>query len=254
MLRRFNGMESLLGYLLFSVGVNLLLFLLAYLLRTDKLTDISYSLTFIAIASYSFLQSEQSTVDLVLTLMVIFWGIRLGSYLLYRIQHTGTDKRFDDIRGSFKSFFLFWLMQGLTCFIVMIPVIMAHQTLTKEVGREFLIGGVLAALGWLLEAIADAQKFSFKKQHPDSYMKSGVWAFLQHPNYTGELLFWWAIFLACLPFVPWLAIVGPLWISFIILRFSGISLLQEKWQEKYGNDPDFITHQEKTWKLVPWVY
>lgn len=247
-------MEVLLNYLLFSVGVNMLMFLVAYFRQTDKLTDISYSLTFIAMALYSFWRSEQSTVDTILMGLVLIWGLRLGGYLLYRIQRIGQDQRFDEIRISFKSFFLFWLMQGVTCFVVMVPVILAHRVEGKTQGWLLGVGIALALLGWLLEAVADAQKFSFKQQHPDTFMDRGVWAYVQHPNYAGELLFWWSIFLACIAFTPWYAVVGPLWITFIITRFSGITLLQEKWEEKYGDDPAFRAYQERTWKLLPGVY
>lgn len=247
-------MEWLIPYLLFSVGVNLLLFLLAYRLKTDKLTDISYSLTFIAIAVFAFVRSEQSLVDIVLTTMVILWGMRLGGYLFYRIHRIGTDKRFDDIRGSFKSFFLFWLMQGLTCFMVLIPVIMASHTQQKSTDWTFWLGISAAFGGLLLEAIADAQKFRFKNRYPERFMNQGLWTHLQHPNYTGELLFWWAIYFACFSFTPWLGLVGPLWISYIILGFSGIPILREKWNKQYGSDPSFRARLEKTWRLIPWIY
>ncbi len=247
-------MEVLLWYLAFAVGVNMLMFLLAYVLGTDKLTDISYSLTFIAIALFSCFQTPLTRIDMVLTVLVIIWGGRLGAYLLYRIRVIGKDKRFDHIRGNFKSFFLFWLMQGLTCFIVMIPVIMAHRQGGKVEGITVWIGVLLALAGLGLEAIADAQKFRFKRKQPGSFMHHGVWAYLQHPNYAGELLFWWGMFLACLPFASWGIIIGPLWITYIILGFSGVNLLQQQWQDKYGHDPDFIAYQKSTPKLLPGIF
>ncbi|MTB51737.1 DUF1295 domain-containing protein [Lewinella sp. W8] len=247
-------MEALIPFLLFSLGANILMFLVAYVLQTDKLTDISYSLTFMLIGGYSFWQSEQTTVDLVLLLLVLIWGLRLGSYLLYRIQRIGSDQRFDDIRVSFKSFFLFWLMQGLTCFVVMVPVLLAHRTDGKTAQGLFWAFVALAVVGWVFEAVADAQKFRYKQRHPESFMDRGLWSFLQHPNYAGELLFWWSVGLASIVYAPWYALLGPLWISFIILRFSGISLLQEKWEEKYGDDPAFQAYRERTWKLLPGIY
>jgi steroid 5-alpha reductase family enzyme len=249
-----HSMEVLLPFLLFSLGINFLMFLIAYALQTDKLTDISYSLTFMLIAGYSYWQSEQSMVDFALLFLVLIWGFRLGGYLLYRIQRIGRDKRFDDIRISFKSFFLFWLMQGLTCFIVMIPILMAHRADGKVGHWAFWVLGALALVGWAMEAIADAQKFNFKLREPNAFMDKGLYAYLQHPNYAGELLFWWSVSGACLLYAPWYVLVGPLWISFIILRFSGISLLQQKWEEKYGENPAFQAYRERTWKLLPGIY
>ena len=248
-------MESILSYLIFSVGFNLFLFLIAYLFQTDKITDISYSLTFITIAIFSFVKSEQSIVDIALMTIVVVWAIRLGSYLLYRVNFMGHDARFDDIRNNFLSFFTFWLMQGLTCFIVMLPVLLTNQTNGKSVGLILILGMLLAILGLIVESVADFQKFNFKKKNPDKFMKNGIWSYLQHPNYTGELLFWWALFIASIPYSSWyFGIWGPLWISLIIIVFSGVRILQKNWKERYGNDPDFIDYHRKTYKLIPFIY
>lgn len=245
----------MLPLLLFSLGFNLLLFLVAYLLRTDKLTDIAYSLTFILLVIYSYFHSEQSEVDLIFSLAVIAWGLRLGGFLLYRIFRIGRDRRFDDIRENFLSFLLFWLMQGITCFIVLLPVLLVHQSTGKSGGFLFGFGLGLAFTGWLFEAIADYQKFTFKQANPHAFMNQGVWANIQHANYTGELFFWWSLFIASLPYLNWyVGILGPIWITYIIVRFSGISILQRKWKEKYGDDPEFLAWKEKSWKLVPFLY
>lgn len=248
-------MEVLLYYLLFSVGFNLILFLIAYAFQTDKVTDMSYSLTFIAIALYSFFQSEQSIIDILLNFVVVLWAVRLGSYLLYRISVMGHDKRFDDIRTNFLSFLTFWLMQGLTCFIVMLPVIMTNMHSGKSMNILLAVGLILAVFGLAIETVADVQKFRFKRSNPEQFMQSGLWTGLQHPNYSGELLFWWALFIASIPFATWyFAIIGPLWITLIITKFSGISILQKKWQENYGSDPSFQEYQKRSYKLIPFVY
>jgi steroid 5-alpha reductase family enzyme len=114
---------------------------------------------------------------------------------------------------------------------------------------------LLAGFGLALEVVADSQKFRFKRSNPKQFMKSGVWSLLQHPNYSGELLFWWGLFIACLPFTVWYyTILGPIWISLIIIRFSGISILQKKWMENYGDDPEFQAYQKRTSKLIPFIY
>ena len=114
-------MEPILTYLGFSVGFNLLLFLVAYILQTDKITDISYALTFVILAMTSFLNSGQDLIDLVLLCVILVWAFRLGSYLFTRIHRIGRDARFDQIRVKFSSFLTFWIMQGLTCFFCIDP-------------------------------------------------------------------------------------------------------------------------------------
>lgn len=248
-------MDVLWTYLLFSVALNLFLFIIAYIFQTDKITDVSYSLTFMAISAYAFFQSELSMTDTILLLLVVTWALRLGMYLAYRIIFMGRDKRFDKIRKSFTSFLAFWLMQGLTCFIVMIPVLLSHQTEMKSMVFLSWIGAMIAIFGLVFETIADFQKFIYKKSSPTSFMNKGLWSIVQHPNYLGELLFWWGIFLVSLPYSLWyISIIGPVWISFIIIKFSGISILQRRWKTQYGTNPDFKDYQKKTRKLIPFFY
>lgn len=251
----YEFMDPLLHCLLFSLGFNLILYVVAYFFQTDKLTDISYSLTFVILSSYSLSLSQLSILDIILFSLVLIWGLRLGSYLFYRIHQIGRDKRFDQIRENPISFLFFWVMQGLTCFIVLIPVILTHAQDDKNGVLLFYIGSALCIIGLIIESIADHQKFIFKKLHPDKYMSKGLWSFLQHPNYTGELLFWWGVFITSIPYTNWyISILGPLWISFIIIRFSGISILQKKWTTQYGAIPEFQKYQKATKKLIPFIY
>lgn len=248
-------MEMLLAYFIFSVGFNLALFLVAYILQTDKITDISYSLTFIAIAIFAFLETSRSPIDIMLLGFVLLWAVRLGGYLALRIHRIGRDRRFDDIRINFKSFFLFWLMQGITCFVVMIPILLAYTFEIKVLNTTVLIGFAIAVIGLLIETIADFQKYSFKKSNPQMFMNKGLWSFVQHPNYLGELLFWWGLYIACILFSSWhLSITGPLWITFILTGFSGIPILQKKWKNRYGENADFVKYQRSTYKLLPFIY
>ncbi len=248
------SMETMVHFLLFSIGFNLLLFSIAYYLQTDKITDLGYSLTFVSIAIYSFFHSEKSLLDIILLFLVSLWAIRLGGYLLYRIQFKGRDQRFDKIRIKFSSFLLFWVMQAITCFLVMIPIIQINSVIPKEVNSLFILGVIVSFFGWMIESIADHQKFTFKKAHPNRPMQNGLWSYVQHPNYSGELLFWWGIFMACITYTSFWTIVSPIWISFIIIGFSGIPILQKSWKTKYENNPSFREYQKRTKKLIPFLY
>ena len=95
---------TLLHLLAFTVGVNLLLYLFAYVLQTDKITDISYSGTFAIVAITTYLVSKGQGPDTVLLVLVLLWALRLGGYLFYRIQKIGHDARFDQIRINPWSF------------------------------------------------------------------------------------------------------------------------------------------------------
>ena len=241
--------------ILFSVAFNLLLYAFAYLLQTDKLTDISYTLTFVIINSVSFFYFDGQLLDAVLLGLVLIWAVRLGGYLLTRILKIGHDDRFTHIRINPWYFLGFWLMQGLTCAIVSFPIIAFHQLEQKEWNGIFLIGVSIAIMGLLLETLADYQKYQFKLQNPKQFMSIGLWKRVRHPNYTGELMFWWSVYLiAVSQGSNFLSIIGPIWLTLILVRFSGIPILERSWKKRYGEQKAFQEYWQRSYRLIPFLY
>jgi len=105
--------------------------------------------------------------------------------------------------------------------------------------------------GFTFEAIGDAQLKNFLKQPENrgKLMQSGLWYYTRHPNYFGEVSQWWGIFIIALN-VPYgyVSIIGPLTITFLILKVSGIPLLEEK----MSTHPDFAEYSRKTSMFFPW--
>lgn len=237
-----------------SVALNLVMFTIAYLLQTDKITDISYAATFVLLASYFLFQNSVSSYKLILFGILVLWAFRLGFYLFVRIHEMGRDERFDHIRTNIKSFFLFWVMQGLTCAIVALPIILSFQKELININL-FYIGAVVAIFGLIMETIADYQKFNFKKAYPKQFMHKGFWSKLRHPNYTGEILFWWGVFIISLGFdITLLAVISPLWIMLILIKFSGIPILEKQWASKYGHLLEFKNYLKSSDRLIPFIY
>lgn len=238
-----------------SLLINLSIFLLAYSLKTDKLTDISYSLTIFAINLYGYLVGDMQATDTVIAVLISIWALRLGSYLFYRISVIGKDDRFNDIKENFVSFLSFWIMQGITCMLILTPALIIYRLKITISPWLLSIGLLLAILGLVIETIADSQKFSFKRKNPTQFISHGLWKTLRHPNYTGELMFWWGIFIASFTLeYYYIALLGPIWISIIILKFSGIPPLDKKWKKNYGNDPAFQKYYQKSYRLIPYLY
>jgi len=241
--------------LILSVVFNLVLYGVAFVLQTDKITDISYSLTFLIIAVSGLFILNDSIAGILVCVLVSLWAFRLGGYLFYRILKIGHDDRFDHIRVNPLSFFFFWLMQGLTCAIVSFPVIAVYEHGGGELSVGFLLMMSVALFGLIFESIADYQKFQFKQKYPKQFMRTGLWKRLRHPNYTGELLFWWSLALAAVvQGAPIWILLGPVWISIIIIFFSGIPPLQKKWAERYGADQEFKAYEKRTDRIIPFLY
>lgn len=117
------------------------------------------------------------------------------------------------------------------------------------------VGLVVFAAGWLLETIADRQKFRYKRTHPDHRVDSGVRSKARHPNYFGEMLVWWGIWLISLPFLSgwgWISLISPVMITLLLRYVSGIPPLEEQHGQKYGDDPAYQDYLSRTRLLVPW--
>ncbi len=146
---------------LISIGINIIMFLPAYFFKTDKLTDISYAITFVVVALYGLFISGFSVANLILFLMIFFWAARLGSYLLIRIKKLKKDKRFDGMRENFWKFLRFWLLQGFTVWVVLLPTSIFFNNQIKNISFYSFIGLFIWLIGLLIETFADLQKYKF---------------------------------------------------------------------------------------------
>ena len=250
-------MQELLIIALFSIGFNLFMFIPAYLLKTDKLTDISYSLTFIAIVGYTLFQGEFNIPRIVLSGMILLWALRLGGYLLIRIQRMGRDKRFDEMRGQFWSFLGFWTLQGISVFVIMIPAVFFLMNDAAELSNISFIGIFIWFAGLLIETIADQQKFAFKSKpsNRDKWPMIGLWKYSRYPNYLGEILVWAGLFIVCLHSLSeiqiLIGIVSPIYIALLLIFVSGIPLLEKKYEERWSHLDAYKAYKKRTGKLIP---
>lgn len=235
--------------------LNLCIYGIAYYYQTDKLTDLTFSLTIFTISALGCLYFFNGLEDLIVFLLVAIWSIRLGSYLFKRVHKIGRDKRFDDMRASALRFLGFWLIQGVSCFLMSIPVIGIYIDGTVDINWISYLGIAIALFGLVLETVADTQKYRFKNLHPDDFMRSGVWKHIRHPNYTGELLFWWGIALLSLSITGiWWHSIGAIWITVLIVYVSGIPLLDKAWQSRYGHLEAFREYRNASYRLIPFLY
>jgi steroid 5-alpha reductase family enzyme len=242
-------------YLLIAVGINILMFFPAYLFKTDKFTDISYGLSFIIVILIAWILYPYSVTNTLLTAAVVLWGLRLGIFLLVRIHNMKRDRRFDGIRESFWRFLQFWLLQGVTVWIVLIPSLMAMQ---KDQLRPCYAGLAVWAIGLIIETIADAQKYNFNNTaaNKDKFIDHGLWKISRHPNYFGEILCWVGlyvfVFLSFSKSEMLIALIGPIYISFVLLFLTGIPTVEKRADKKWGDDPAYLEYKRRTSILIPW--
>ncbi|MFT7588642.1 MAG: steroid 5-alpha reductase family enzyme [Limisphaerales bacterium] len=259
-------MSFVLLSLLIITALNLAGFAFGYFAQSDKATDILYSLSFvIATAVMVWMcgktNGQMTTVQWIGAGMVFIWAFRLGSYLFTRIHKIGKDDRFDDMRPSPIRLFGFWFIQIVTVWIVLFPI---SALLEKPSQQEWLTPIQIIALavwliGLVMETVADRQKFDFRNdsKNKGQFMNEGLWKSIRHPNYTGEILCWWAVFAFCLPALGvagiW-TILSPLWLTLMLVFVSGIPLLEKSAEKRYGHLEAYQQWLKTSKRLFPGIW
>ena len=232
-------------------------FIPAFLYQTERYYDLIGSLTYIsAIALVLLCSGEVDLRQMLIAFFILIWAARLGSFLFSRIARDGGDSRFDKIKPSALLFFRTWMLQGLWVTVTAGAALAALSS-----GRSVplnIVDGIAIALwlsGFAVEVIADRQKRQFRQAHgSDTFITTGLWSLSRHPNYFGEIILWTGIALLTFPVLDggqYLTLVSPLFVYLLLVRISGIPLLENKANRRWGNDPAYITYRKNTPALVP---
>ena len=240
-----------------ALAVNGAFFAVAAVRKTDVVTDLSYSLTFAVLAVVLPFTGAREPVQIVASLLVLVWAVRLGAYLFRRILRMKVDHRFDEMRDKPLRFARFWFLQAITVAVVMLPVsYLLDSNDPPGFGPWAAVGGCVWLVGLVIEAVADGQKSAFrrKEENRGRFVASGLWRYSRHPNYFGEMLVWWGLFVYAVPFLhdaAFAVVAGPVFITLLLLLVSGIPLLERSADEKYGSDPAYRDYKRRTSILVP---
>jgi steroid 5-alpha reductase family enzyme len=246
----------------FLVGISFLIqwlvFIPAYLLQSEKFFDLTGSITYIIIASVAVFSSKDfHPRSILLWFLILVWAIRLGGFLFNRIQKSGKDDRFDELKTSFIRFLNVWTIQGLWVSITLAAALVAMTTShRKAIGMYAVVGILLWVVGFVIEVIADYQKSRFNK-NPDNrgkFIQTGLWSRSRHPNYFGEIMLWIGIAMISLPVfkgLQWIAMISPVFVILLLTRVSGIPLLEKKADKKWGGRKEYEDYKKRTPVLIP---
>ncbi|CAM8974084.1 unnamed protein product [Rhodiola kirilowii] len=241
-----------------TVGYQLIFFIVTALLKFDKVTDFAGSTNFIILAILTLvLKGTWHFRQVVLTVLVVIWGLRLAVFLLMRILQWGEDRRFDEMRNNLGKLAVFWIFQAVWVWTVSLPVTVVNAS-SREPSLQAadIIGWIMWGVGLSIEATADQQKLVFKNspENRGKWCAVGIWKYTRHPNYFGEMLLWWGVFVAATPVLEgaeWLVIFGPIFLTLLLLFVSGIPMLEESADKKFGNVAGYRQYKSKTSPLIP---
>lgn len=222
------------------------------------------SITSLAIAT-AIVFRENLTIPSAILLGVLFvYGIRLAMYLLIRERRSASYKKilYQPEISQRKPFFVM-LMIWISCALLYVGLIspitfyLANLAEGAAVNEWWMwIGAVVAAVGVVIEMVADAQKSAAKKRTPNRFVSHGLYRFVRCPNYFGEVLMWTGSFIVCFGAccTVWQWVVAALgYVGIVYVMFSGARRLEVRQTEVYGNDPEFQAYIKRTPIILPFV-
>ena len=191
--------------------------------------------------------------------MVSFWALRLGIFLFIRVLKVGEDRRFREAKKSFSKYLVWWTMSALWVFLTTANALTLIINNKKLVNQPiFYLGLLIWFIGILFEIIADEQKrrFRLNEKNRGKFISSGLWSISRHPNYFGEIILWIGIAIISLPTLygfQYVTLISPLFIYFLLTRISGVNLLEESSDKKWGDLQEYEQYKRETPILVPFI-
>ncbi len=232
------------------------LWLLSLAVKDASIIDIFWGLGFVVLAWWYRNQlGATDTRSLVLCCMVTLWGLRLSLHLAARNLGKPEDYRYQEMRKEagknfwWVSFLRVFMLQGFLLWIIAAPLLIA-QTMPTALTMLDWIGIILFIIGFGFETVGDWQLQHFKK-NPDNkgkVLNTGLWAYTRHPNYFGDALLWWGFFCFCASTGAWLYIFSPILMTFLLMKVSGVALLEKKLVE---SKPQYKAYLENTPAFFP---
>ena len=258
----FSGYSAVLYCAVICIGVQWLAWIPASMAKTERFYDLTGGLTYLTVVAFSLWAGSQSEApslrELIVSLLVVIWALRLSSFLYLRIHRTGKDGRFDQLKTSPIRFLVPWTIQGLWVFLTMIVVIVINSQADSApaLGIWDAIGLSIWLLGFGIEVIADNQKtvFNTEPNNQGKWIDSGLWSYSRHPNYLGEILLWTGIAcfgISCFTGLERFAWISPIFIYLLLTKLSGIPILDKRALQKWGDDAEYQKYRDNTPTLLP---
>ena len=217
-------------------------------LRNVSIVDSMWSLKFlIAAGVYAWVSAPIGPRGTLVIALVAIWAVRLAGYITWRNHGHGEDFRYQKIRANnepgfaFKSLYIVFGLQAGLAWVISLPLLAAVNS-TGPLGWLDLAGVALWLVGMVFEAGGDWQLARFKADPANrgKVLDTGLWRYTRHPNYFGDFCVWWGLFLIALAGGGWWSVAGPLLMSFLLLKVSGVALLEKDIGERRPAYRDYV--------------
>ena len=223
-------------------------FSISVVIKRNDIADIAWGLGYCMLCIYLFFTQPHQPISLLLYVLVMLWGLRLSFHIYLRNRNKAEDFRYREWREAWgkkfywRSFLQIYLLQGFFLLIIFSPVAWASVSPPTELTLVSYLGTIFWVFGFGYQMIADYQLSVFVRQrrNKNEVMQTGLWKFSRHPNYFGEIVMWWSVFIIIQPLkLSFLFVLSPLTISILLIFVSGVPMLERKYKgnslyEAYG--------------------
>ncbi|TWT34548.1 DUF1295 domain-containing protein [Blastopirellula retiformator] len=226
--------------------------------KDASVVDVAWGLGFVLISWTSFGVSQHAS--LLLPLLTTLWGVRLSGYLAWRNHGKEEDYRYREMRDHWGAAFPWvslvtvFALQGFVMWVVSLPIQAGIATEAPPMIWLAILGTAVWATGVFFEAVGDWQLAHFRATRADenAVLDRGLWRYTRHPNYFGDFLVWWGLYLVALAHgAPWWTAVGPAAMSVFLMKVSGVTLLEKSLSQKKPGYADYVARTNAFFPGMP---
>ena len=231
-------------------------FLISLIKKRNDVADIAWGMGYVLVCTYIIITQTTSILFKLISVLVALWGIRLSAHIYFRNRKKPEDFRYNQWRKQWGKTFLWrsylqvYLLQAFFLFIIALPILNAANYPQEQLTAHSITGFLIWLIGFVFQAVGDYQLSQFVKTRADkeAIMNTGLWRYSRHPNYFGEVVMWWGIFICIIP-LPNSAIfiISPITITLLIRYVSGVPMLEKR----YENNKRYQAYRKEVPALFP---
>jgi steroid 5-alpha reductase family enzyme len=221
--------------------------------------DIFWSIGFVIVTWAAFQLAPHGYIPrkYLITTMITIWGLRLALHIGWRNWGSPEDFRYAKWREEngprwwWISFFKVFLLQGVLMWVISAPLLAAQTSGFPAILTPLdMFGKLVWGFGLVFETVADLQLMRFKSDplNKGKLLTTGLWKFSRHPNYFGEAVLWWGLYLVAFAAGAWWTVFSPILMTWLLLKVSGVAMLERTMKLK----PGYEDYMRKTNAFFPW--
>ena len=243
-----------------SIATNLFIFgFFGWLisLRTNNVTHVDSMWSFFFVIAYItvlVITECLTSRNIAVLMVVLFWATRLTTHLSIRNFGHSEDIRYQNIRKNnapyfkFKSLYIIFIFQAALALIISMPLVSIGADSSPYDNYDKL-GLMIMVVGISIEVIADMQLKQFVRNNPKKVLNAGLWRYSRHPNYFGECLVWWGIYIISMNSGSFFLLISHILMTLLLLKISGVALMENTITKRR---PEYVDYIKKTSSFIPW--